>query len=338
MSKAILTRLDGSENLIANIGYENVEAVNNGFDNCYPWNSMTIVEENGEKWVRIPTFYTWYEVVDGAIVGRKISQYKIDDDWFLNPLFVKGDRILPYVDISAYLMSYVGGQAWSRTGDAPIKNVVPSVARGYAEARSDDTFDVFLFDVWALQMVQDLFSIEFATTKCQSIMKGYLYKNYSNKSVENGTTDNVSYVTGSPTQAGAEEGTRCMKYRGMENLWGNGSLFIDGLRAEGSNVYVSFDPASHGDDANYVKANIEKLATAGTVYKMGHDTTTHLVLPIAVNAKGAYDNNYSVLTNGMAGCYCGANNDNIGLWTYNMASGYNANIPQGIFRMARRLK
>jgi len=54
-------------------------------------------------------FYTWYEVVDGAIVGRKISEYKIDDDWFLNPVFKRGDTTLPYIEISKYLMSYVGG-------------------------------------------------------------------------------------------------------------------------------------------------------------------------------------------------------------------------------------
>ena len=334
MAKANLTRLDGSEGLVANIGYEGVEVVQNDFDSRYPWNSMVIIEENGEKWIRIPTFYTWYEVKDGAIVGRKISQYKINDEWFLNPLFVKGDRILPYVDIAAYLMSYVDGKAWTRSGDSPLKNVSPGIARERAMAKSDINHDVFLFDVWALQMVQDLFSVEFATNKCQSIMKGYLYDQYKNGLAVNGTTDNIPYVTG----GNSDNGTRCMKYRGIENLWGNGSTFVDGLRASDDKVMVSKDPTRHGINEDYVITNITKLNTNGIVYKLGYDAENSFVFPIALNTEGSYDNTYSVLTSGVAGCYNGVNNDNIGLWTYNMASSATTNIPQGIFRMVRRLK
>ena len=50
MSKANLIRLDGSENLVANIGYEGIEVaqIKNDFDSRYPWNRMEeIVDING---------------------------------------------------------------------------------------------------------------------------------------------------------------------------------------------------------------------------------------------------------------------------------------------------
>ncbi len=336
MSKAKLQRLDGSENLTANIGYEGVEVVQNDFDNKYPWNSITVVEDNGEKWIRIPTFYTWYEVVDGVVKGRKISQYKIDDDWFLNPLFLKDDRILPYVDIAAYLMSYVDGNAHSRTGDTPLSYVSPSVARGYANACSNESYDVFLFDIWALQMLQDLFSIEFATTDCQSIMAGY----YPNQSMlSNGTTDSVEYVSGCNTANGAEKGVECIKYRGIENVWGNGILFVDGIRSNSASVLISPNPMLHGEQSDYIVSTIEKLNESGVVYQLGYDSINHLVFPINTDVDGGYKNTYSSYNGkGISGCYCGIRSTNIGLWSYDMSTGYNDKILSSVFRMVRRSK
>lgn len=340
MSKANLIRLDGSENLVANIGYEGVEVVANDFDSRYPWNKIEeIVDANGNAWIRIPVFYTWYEVVDGAIVGRKISEYKIDDDWFLNPVFKRGETTLPYIEISKYLMSYVGSIAWTRSGDAPYKYKTPNEARLIAQALSDEKYDVHLYDIWTLQLLQDLFCIEFGTQKCQNIMMGYLYDNYRDGSAVNGTTNTIPYVTGTHSAQSATGGTRCIKYRGIENIWGNGSLFVDGIRTKGTEVLYNYDYNTYNDINSYNKSSFNKLETEGTVYKLGHDVNSHLVFPIAVNEKGAYDNTYSFLTGDREGCmYNGVNNNVIGLFTYNLASQPTSSIPQSIFRMVRRPK
>lgn len=337
MSK-MLTRTYGSEELIANIGYEGVE-VTNSFDSKYPWSEIQIIEENGEKWVRIPAFYTYYEIEDGIIKGRAVSQYKINDDWFINPLFVKDDRTLPYIDIAAYLMSYVNSTAMTRSGDTPIKAIAPNTARQYAMAKSDDTYDIFLYNIWALQILQDLFTVEFATSNCQDIMSGYLYDYYKDGLASNGSTDSVEYVTGCPTEAGNVGGTRCIKYRGIENVWGNGSTFVDGLQSYGNSILVCSDPTKCGDSSSYTESSITKLASSGVVYQLGFDSTNKLVFPIAVNSKGAYHDTYNASSStAIMGLYSGSNSSNIGLWTYDISSGYNASIPQGTFRLVRRLK
>lgn len=340
MSKTNLIRLDGSENLVANIGYEGVEVVVNDFDSRYPWNKIEeIVDANGNAWIRIPVFYTWYEVVDGAIVGRKISEYKIDDDWFLNPVFKRGETTLPYIEISKYLMSYVGSLAWTRSGDEPYKYKVPSDARLVAQELSDDKYDVHLYDIWTVQLLQDLFCIEFGTQKCQNIMKGYLYSYYKDKSAVNGTTDNIPYVTGAPTELSATGGTRCIKYRGIENIWGNGSLFVDGIRAKGTKVYINTDYNTYNDFTAYTETSFKKLEKEGVVYQLGYDENTRLVFPIDINVKGAYENTYSFLSGDReAGMYNGINSENIGLFTYDLSSQISSSIPQSIFRMVRKPK
>lgn len=350
MSKANLTRTDGSlkyneldevvGSMIANIGYNNGEEVVNDFDALYPWSGITEVTDSaGNVWIRIPVFYTWYEVVDGVVKGRKISEYKIDDEWFLNPLFVRDGRVLPYVDIAKYLTSFVDGQVWSRSGDAPMKGVTPSTARSRMETLSSEDYQISSYDIWAVQLLQDLFSIEFGTTKCQAIMKGYIYKNYSAKSANNGTTDTIPYATGCITEYAAVEGTQCIKYRGIENIWGNGSLFVDGIRTRGLQVFICKEPALYADNNNYVTSNLTGLTTSGVIYQFGCDPDNHFLFPIAVDNNGAYENTYSKLYTDAEGCmYSGNNNENIGLFTYNLSAAYSSYIPQSVFRMIRRPK
>lgn len=340
MSKAILTRLDGAENLTANVGFSDVQDVVNDFDSRYPWNSITEIEDaNGEKWIRILPFYTYYETnSNGVITGRKISEYKIDDNWFLNPIFTKGDRILPYVDVAKYLMSNENGIGFTRSGDKPIKNITPKVARQYANAKSDVSHDVFLENIWVLQLLQDLFAVEFATTKCQEVLKGYVYSKYSSSSKANGTTDIVPYVTGTESQIGNVSGTHTMKYRGIENLWGNGQTFIDGIKFDGENILVSLDPVYDGDYNTYVDSAIKRPLSGGVVYQLKYDNGVHLSFPVAVNSKGRYENVLSTSDGINTVLYNGNNSDNCGLWTYSTTVGATSVLPHGTYRLVRRPK
>lgn len=336
---SILTRLDGSENLKANIGYKGVEVIQNDFDTKYPWNRMEEIEDSaGNKWIRIYPFYTQYDIQDGVIKGRRISEYKVADDWFLNPIFVGSDGTPTYVDVAKYLMGDYNGIANSKSGFAPIKGLQPSVARARANSLSDDEYNVYLYDIWTHQMIQDLFTIEFATTDCQQIMSGYKYDYYQSASLVNGTTDAVPYVSGTLTERGAQEGLECMKYRGIENLWGNGSMFVDGIRGR-QNVFVSTNPMKHGDNDAYEETTLQRPEEAGVIYQLGFDANKKVVFPITINAKGAYKDQYDKLANTatLSACYCGSNSST-GIWTYSMSAPYNSALPQSIFRLVRKHK
>lgn len=119
----ILTRVLGSENLTARTGIGNEEVLND-FDAKYPYSGMErIVDENGEQWIRIPKFYSYYETDNsGNVTGRQLSQYKVDKDtWFLNPAFLddSGNEIA-YIDVAAYLCSTEGNIVVTKNGISPV--------------------------------------------------------------------------------------------------------------------------------------------------------------------------------------------------------------------------
>ena len=124
---AELTRIKGAQKLTANKGYKGEGVAINDFDSKEPWNEMKIFQDEitGDWWVRIYKFYTYYNTDKGYISERQISKYKIDDNWLLNPIFMDSEgNELPYVDVSAFLVSLENNSGYDVLGSKP--NVYPS--------------------------------------------------------------------------------------------------------------------------------------------------------------------------------------------------------------------
>lgn len=332
-----LTRTYGATDLNAKVGV-GAAIPTNDFDNVYPWKDIELLEpdENGNVFVRIPKFYTKYDIdSNGNITGRHISEYLIDEKegWFLNPVFKSGDKELGYVDIAAYLLGLESGKVYSRSGDEPLRGKSIATIEEMVESYDNNVYDYSLIDVYALQMLQDLFAIEYATTSCQEIMKGYTYTNYSGGLLANGATDSVVYHTGYANEDLNEGGRNAMKYRFIENLWGNGFTFIDGIRFNKTVISLA-------ENGEYKEVDtISKPMIDGTLYKLKFDEASKLCFPSAVNDQGGYANTYIAGSpSRMTVLYNGYNSDNCGLFSYNTDTSLTSVPSLCTFRMMRKQK
>lgn len=135
-------------------------------------------------------------------------------------------------------------------------------------------------------MLQDLFTVEFANSDCNAIMAGY---STSRGRLDNGTCDAVVANSGKLYGNGDQCG---MKYRGIENLYGNGRMFIDGIRYTNNKIWLSTD------NSNYFNTGINKVINNGTVSILKYNETNHIALPDVIiqtstQQTGAYTDFYN---------------------------------------------
>lgn len=290
---ATLTRVLASANLEANIYYKGVEAVNNGFDAKIPWSEIEeITDENKNVWIKIPKFYTKYVIENGVIKERYISEYNCGKDWHLNPIFIKNNGTeADHFLVSKYLLGVdENGKVWSKSGLTPCTGkTVDTVRKAVDEYDKSDNsgYEYSLFDIWALIALQDLCLIEFAASSVTTVMKGYTGNGYNNGATDEIGT-NISSGTNAPS-AKNDEGSYCMKYRGIENLWGNGRMFVDGICYDEGKIKYTFNSANYGSYDNYVEANIGFAGNNGYVHQLTFDEKSKLVLPCTNNSSsGSY--------------------------------------------------
>lgn len=295
----ILTRVQGSKDLIARTGIGS-EVVINDFDSKYPFNGIySYVDETGEKWVRIPKFYSYYETdEEGNITGRQLSQYKVDKTtWFLNPKFIDAEgNEKPYIEVSAYLCSVEDGKLVAKEGLTPLNGLSYNIttARALAKNKSNDSYSYQLMDYWTWQLLQDLFTVEFANTDCTEIMYGYAISD--NVRLVNGSCDQIGSSSGKPYDNESKSG---MLYRGIENLYGNGRMFIDGIKFVNNIIYLSDD--AYNSEPTYYSTNYSKPIVSGTIKKMHYDSIYHFAFPseISTNTEqiGAYTQYFNSIDN-----------------------------------------
>lgn len=294
---ATLNRVLASANLEANIYYKGVEAVNNGFDAKIPWSEIEeITDENGNVWIKIPKFYTKYVIEDGVIKERYISEYNCGKEWHLNPIFIKNNGTeADHFLVSKYLLGLENGKVCSKSGLAPYTEVSAVAARAAAnEYDKSDTsgYEYSLFDIWALIALQDLCLIEFAASDVTSIIQGRTNSNYKSNLTASGDLDTIgtNVASGSSSiSAAKDEGLYCMKYRGIENLWGNGRTFVDGICYYNNKIWYTSNSANYGDYDKYTESDIAFATSNGYVHQLGFDANSCLVLPAVTDtSSGSY--------------------------------------------------
>ncbi|MEG2250803.1 MAG: hypothetical protein RSD09_04400, partial [Bacilli bacterium] len=295
----VYTRLDDAAGMTANVGVDQTTPKND-FDNAEIYKDMVDVEDTyGNQFVTIPKFYI-KKTVTGDVWEWRISKVKKDNDYYLPACFydeVKSKE-LPYILVGKYDASETGGKLESKTGVKPLVNKNIDQFRTLATSNNQSGVTGYqLLDIHALDAIQVLFYIEFATLNSQNLMFGYT--NGNTESIVSGSTDAVTASSGSKTSN--TDGKNAMKYRGIENIYGNIWQFIDGVNLDNTNsdFYISKD-ASKYVSSNFtgtysIIPSYKKLSSDGFVTKMGYDSTfPFLQMPTAVggNAGVKYGNNY----------------------------------------------
>lgn len=290
-SNPTLTRTDAAVGLSYSIG---ASEISSDFNNCYPWSEMhEVADEFGNVFIRIPKFYTKVTKNGNGTYKYQISGCRYDG---FSTLFIdgKGNEI-DYVLVGKYEGSGSSSRVYSKSGQTVLVSITIGNFRLGCKANGEgyQQYD-FLIDA----IIKQLFMIEFATTNCQSIMKGWTAGD-NTAALITGHTDAVKTPSGSANSDHADgcdtcntDGYHACKYRGIENLWGNTWTWCDGISFSTEKIFICTDPTAYesakvdapyfymGDRSmsegyNKVVTPFEKMPLLGYTTVAGGGSTTY---------------------------------------------------------------
>lgn len=318
-SSGVLQRTDAAVGLKAGIN-----GAQNDFDTRAPWGLMdkTVTDSYGNAFVRVPKFYI-RKTQNKSLSTWQVSMVKQGDDWYLPKCFYDFDtkKELDYVDVSRYEGSIVSGKLQSKTGVMPTGKTNINDFRTSATALNvDGKKGYHLWDVHTLDVLQVLFTIEFATLDSQSIMEG---NDHSSDANITGTTDSVKGSSGFVTS-----GPASMVYRGIENLYGNLAMLTDGLNISDLSLYSCDDATKYVSDTfmyPYYKVSYPLISGYGNITGLGFDKEhPGVTAPTSFNSDELntyYHDKGSVAGSGIYAVYTGGGfnfgTGSPGLWYWN---------------------
>ena len=188
---------------------------------------FTLTDKDVMVW--IPRF--WYRIVNDTEANFRY--------YYLSDSEADGFKLHP--GSGQYVAAYeTSANNQSRSG----KTVQVSQTRATfrSNARSKGT-GWQLCDAAERNAINLLYLIEFADTNCQA--KIGAGRSGASSALQTGTTDVMTYHTGRPSGTEDEVG---VKYRGMENLWGNVYEWTDGANFIDRVPYYSTNRDSYADD------------------------------------------------------------------------------------------
>lgn len=169
-SSPTLTRTDDAVGMVANAGVDATPVVND-FDIAEIYGSITEVTDSyGNVFVRIPKFYI--EKTDGA--GSKT--WRISKNPFGSAYLPECFNGANYLDIGKYTASLNGTKLESKASTYPLINTTIVNMRTYA---TNNGAGYQQLDIHAVDVLQTLFYVEFATLNSQAIMSGFSNGRYN---------------------------------------------------------------------------------------------------------------------------------------------------------------
>ena len=189
---------------------------------------------NGHVMVEIPQFFfkietsgaveEWWIREDAAIGYSKHAAFSRSG--------IEVDRI--------YISAYEAGAGYvSRSGVAPVTNMTRANARTAIMSKGSGWMPL---DAAAVMAVNMLMYIEYANLNLQdAIAQG---NSNGGEELQAGNSDSMAGHTGRPS--GVADAV-AMKWRGLENWWGNNWTWVDGLNVNGGAYYFTLNPSKLAD-------------------------------------------------------------------------------------------
>lgn len=221
-------------------------AGSSSFDNCMPWSGIQREVFNNttkDVMVKIPRF--WYRRYrEGNVEYIKIADREVDG-FTLHPAFNHANAQKDCIYVGAYNTAGERSDTRSNSGVNGIYLTSKSkkYMRTYAQAKGAGWG---LIDISTLSAIQMLILVEFATNNVQeAIGYGVFGKSDAANINSTGKCDDVPNLTGTTVTVSSNNTSANANviWRGIENLWGNVSEFIDGLDYSAGNYYVCNDPS-----------------------------------------------------------------------------------------------
>lgn len=225
------------------------------FDNISPWKDMKIVEDAyAGTLVEIPKFYyKWTR--NGDSMKLQISNVALTG-FLCSPAHAdRGDGVgeRDYVYVGRY---HCASDYKSKTGVKPAGNITRANFRSYIHNLGNNIWQYDYAMYWTIMM---LYLVEFANWNSQAKI-GYGCGN--NSSTENmGSTDSMTYHTGTKTSGSGRTAYGHTQYRHIEDLWGNVYDWVDGIYFSSADINCIKNPASFSDTTGGTK-----VGTRATTY------------------------------------------------------------------------
>lgn len=220
---------------------------------------------NGDVMVEIPAF--WYKIVPGTVEEWWIASAPATG-FAKHPAFSRG---APLSDVrKIYIGAYesASGHA-SKSGVAPLNGLSRAAVRSGVAAKGAGWAQI---DVAALSAVQLLMCVEYANLDSQNTIGGGISTTMVSKQVT-GTTDSMAGHTGRPSHALTTYVG--VKWRGLENLWGNYLGLVDGININGGAYYYCLNPNNFADDTaagyTYAGYSVPTELSADRTKTMGYN-------------------------------------------------------------------
>lgn len=277
-----LVRTDDAVGLSYTVGTTDITS---DFDRCFPWSDMQeVTDASGNVFIKIPKFYSKITKNADGTYKHQISGIRYEG--FLT-LFVDGvGNELDYILVGKYEGSGSAARVYSKSDATVLVQLSCDAFRTGCKANGAgyQQYD-FLIDL----IIKELWLVEMKTTDSQSIMYGYA--NDNSATIATGRTDNVKTPSGSDTSN--TDGKHAMKYRGIENLWGNTLTWCDGISFSSEKVYVCTDPTSYsaGKTASPYVYQGNRTMSKGYIKKvepLGHNPLIQYITEVGGNATTYY--------------------------------------------------
>ena len=274
---------------------------------------------NGEVLTYIPGFYYKREVVDG-VEYQYISKYEQEGYSYSEPFSVgrykisrgsnsnatstssNGDgRIelmsmdpeqygigVGYANTDTDYFDIDNEKITSKSGSLPLTEKTIGEYREYASKLGND-FSQMDYHYYVIKM---LYLIEYADYDSQSKLGQGLTNPGDEITVYMGGTDNLGMKSGCLYNDGAHS----MIYRGMEDIYGYVTEFVDGINIKDGQAYINYDFTTYWSDTfdgNYKALGYINATSNGYITGIGYDSNNPLIgLPTIVN--GDTEANYNV--------------------------------------------
>lgn len=218
---------------------------------------------NGDVMVEIPKFY--YKVTDnGTDRTYEISDIQLDG-------FLVAPRHAPCEDYPNGLDKIYVGVYEASSGFKSISGQAPLVSLTRAQFRAGfaNRGAGYCQADWATQFeLQALYAAEMAHLNSQATVGNG--NTSTSAAINTGGSDSVAGMTGCANKASQ---STAVKYRGIENLWGNVNEWRDGINFNDGLIYVCTDPSKYADDTatNCTKLAYSKIQNNGYIHSLGLD-------------------------------------------------------------------
>ena len=302
--------------------------VKNDFDNIYPWSNIRSYNydaskkkvtawygdsnfafdgSNGEVLTFIPGFWYKREVVDG-VEYQYISKYEQDGYSYSEPFSVGRYKISRASSLAGTSSNDNGKielidsidnnydtddfdinteNISSRSGSKPLTYKKIGYFREYASKLGSD-FSILDYHYYVLQM---LYLVEYADYDSQTKL-GQGITNPGGAVTNNmGGTDSLGMQSGCL----ANDDKTSIIYRGMEDIFGYVSEFIDGINIRNYQAYINYDFTTYESDVfdgNYQALGYVNASSSGFITKLGYDSNNPLIgLPTEIDSTHTDGNN-----------------------------------------------